>query len=142
MNIEPFLVSSSLECLVAQRLVRVICHKCKIPLKSKLKDEVIAELESAGVASHSPSAPQIYEGKGCKFCRFTGYQGRTAIHEILQVNEPIRELILQRASSQKIKNLAVTGGMRTLRSNGLRKVAQGITTITEVMRVTQQEERA
>jgi type II secretory ATPase GspE/PulE/Tfp pilus assembly ATPase PilB-like protein len=82
----------------------------------------------------------FYEGKGCEDCRFTGYHGRTAIHELLVVSEAIREMILNRASSQQIKQKAVSLGMRTLRQNGLEKVKAGLTTLTEVMRVTQQEE--
>jgi type II secretory ATPase GspE/PulE/Tfp pilus assembly ATPase PilB-like protein len=127
MGIETFLVSSSLECLIAQRLVRIICSKCKVPLPSNIVNEAKEGLE-------------LFEGKGCEECRFTGYHGRTAIYEILPLSEAIRELILSRASSQQIKQKAVSLGMRTLRQDGLHKVLKGITTFTEVMRVTQQEE--
>jgi len=135
MGVEKFLVSSSLECIVAQRLVRVICPKCKVPVKDKitmLKQIKDIEIDSTKV--------EIYEGKGCDECRFTGYRGRTSIHEILVVNEAIRDLILQNASSQQIKQKATLQGMRTLRQDGLLKVFQGITTISEVVRVTQQED--
>ena len=136
MGVEPFLVSSSLECLIAQRLVRLICPKCKIPLKSKQKilDQMLKDIEcDAGKV-------ELYEGKGCEECRFTGYRGRTGIYEILTVTAPIRELILNRASSQQIKQKAISQGMRTLRQDGLQKVLKGLTTFTEVVRVTQQEE--
>ena len=83
---------------------------------------------------------ELFEGKGCPECRFTGFRGRTGIYEIMTVSEPIRELILSRASSQQIKQKAVSQGMRTLRQDGLQKVLKGLTTFTEVMRVTQQEE--
>ena len=83
---------------------------------------------------------EIYEGKGCDNCRFTGYQGRTAIYEIIPITEKIRELILERASSQQINRQAVAEGMRTLRQDGFRKVLKGLTTFSEVVRVTQQEE--
>ncbi|MDO8662636.1 MAG: ATPase, T2SS/T4P/T4SS family [Candidatus Omnitrophota bacterium] len=137
MGIEPFLVSSSLECLIAQRLVRTICPKCKVPVKSKA--EILAQMADI---KFDADKVNLYEGKGCEYCRFTGYRGRTAIYEILTITEPIRELILTHASSQQIKQKAVAGGMRTLRYDGLRKVLAGITTLTEVMRVTQQEELA
>ena len=136
MGIEPFLVSSSLECLVAQRLVRLICPKCKIPAKNK--NEVLLELK--GLVSDLKTL-EIFEGKGCETCRFTGYLGRTGIHEILIMTEQIREMILQRASSQQIKQKAIAEqGMRTLRQDGLKKVIAGLTTYSEVVRVTQQEE--
>lgn len=134
MNIEPFLVSSSLECLIAQRLVRLICPKCKVEIKPN--KEVLKEIE--GLKSSLDNLV-VYEGKGCEHCRFTGYYGRTAIYEILVITEQIRELILNRASSQQIKQLAISQGMRTLRHDGLVKALNGVTTFTEVIRVTQQE---
>ncbi|MBU1906025.1 MAG: GspE/PulE family protein [Candidatus Omnitrophica bacterium] len=137
MGIEAFLVSSSLECLIAQRLVRLICPKCKAPLLDKRTSEILAQLKDMDVDLKSA---KLYEGKGCADCRFTGYRGRTAIYEILVVKEPIRELILNRASSQQIKQKAVSLGMRTLRQDGLQKAFRGLTTVTEVVRVTQQEE--
>lgn len=135
MGIEQFLVSSSLECLIAQRLVRLICLKCKVPLKST--DEILQQIKDAGF---EPEKVELYEGKGCPECRFTGYHGRTGIYEILTVTESIRELILKRTSSQQIKHKAIAEGMRTLLQDGLLKVLKGLTTFTEVMRVTQQEE--
>ncbi|MFA6349348.1 MAG: ATPase, T2SS/T4P/T4SS family [Candidatus Omnitrophota bacterium] len=136
MGVEPFLVSSSVECLVAQRLVRLICPKCKVPVKAK--DDIIREM-SKDIKFDAAKA-EIFEGKGCEACRFTGYRGRTGIHEIIVVNETIRNMILARASSQQIKQKAVSFGMRTLRQDGLQKVLAGLTTFTEVVRVTQQEE--
>lgn len=138
MGVEPFLVSSSLECLIAQRLVRIICPNCKTPLKPENKKEVFEETKE--LIEFDSLKTELYEGKGCEKCRFTGYRGRTGIYEILTITEPIRELILNRASSQQIKQKAVSEGMRTLRQDGLQKVLKGITTFTEVMRVTQQEE--
>lgn len=135
MGIEQFLVSSSLECLIAQRLVRVICPACKTPLKEKqeVRQKMMKEIIGQGQEA------ELYEGKGCEECRFTGYRGRTGIYEILVVSPAIRELILSRASSQQIKEKAISEGMRTLRQDGLRKVLKGITTFAEVVRVTQQE---
>ncbi len=137
MGVEPFLVSSSLECLIAQRLVRLICLKCKTPLSPEKKNELITQMKDV---EFDPQKIQLYEGKGCEECRFTGYRGRTAIHEMLILSEPIRELILTHASSQQIKQKAVSQGMETLRHDGLQKVIAGLTTLTEVVRVTQQEE--
>ena len=135
MGIEPFLVSSSLECLIAQRLVRVICPSCKVPLKNQ--KEILSRMKEI---EFNPENIQLYEGRGCEACRFTGYKGRTAIYEVLVINEAVREMVLSRASSQQIKQKAITQGMRTLRQDGLQKVIKGITTFTEVIRVTQQEE--
>jgi type II secretory ATPase GspE/PulE/Tfp pilus assembly ATPase PilB-like protein len=137
MGIEPFLVSSSLEYLIAQRLVRVLCPKCKVLLSEKSRNDVLSHIKDIGFDFEKS---QIYEAKGCEECRFTGYHGRTAIYEVLTLTEPIRELILNHASSQQIKQKAISQGMRTLRQDGLRKVLKGITTLTEVVRVTQQEE--
>ncbi len=136
MGVEPFLVSSSLECLIAQRLVRLICEKCKTPVKNK--EEILREM-SRDIKFDANKA-EIFEGKGCEACRFTGYRGRTGIHEIIVMQDAIREMILERASSQQIKQKAVLLGMRTLRQDGLQKVLSGLTTFTEVVRVTQQEE--
>lgn len=135
MGIEPFLVSSSLECLIAQRLVRVICPDCKVPVKNP--KEVMDQMKDINFES---KGIELYEGRGCELCRFTGYRGRTGIYEIIVVDEVIREMILNRSSSQQIKQKAISQGMRTLRQDGLQKVLKGITTITEVIRVTQQEE--
>lgn len=135
MGVEPFLVSSSLECLIAQRLVRLICPKCKIPLKPK--KEMLDQMRDIEFDRENL---ELYVGKGCEDCRFTGYRGRTAIYEILTITEPIRELILNRASSQQLKQKAISQGMRTLRQDGLQKILKGLTTFTEVLRVTQQEE--
>jgi type II secretory ATPase GspE/PulE/Tfp pilus assembly ATPase PilB-like protein len=137
MQIEPFLVSSSLECVIAQRLVRVICPKCKVPLTDNSKNEILSHFNDTDLRN---SNVELFEGKGCEECRFTGYRGRTGIYEILVVTEAIREMILNRASSQQIKQKAISLGMRTLRQDGLEKVIKGITTLTEVVRVTQQEE--
>jgi len=135
MGVEPFLVSSAVECFIAQRLVRVICNNCKREVKPE--KEVLKEL---GVSNLDLSKVKIYEGKGCEFCKHTGYKGRTAIYEMLVMNDAIRELVLKRASSDQIKTKALALGMRTLRQDGWEKITRGITTPSEVIRVTQQEE--
>ena len=135
MGVEPFLVSSSLELLIAQRLVRLICRRCKRPVKAR--PELLAQIRDV---ANTLGDIELYEGAGCEECRFTGYRGRTAIYEILSVTEPLREMMLDRASSQQIKQKAILQGMRTLRLDGLQKVRAGLTTLMEVVRVTQQEE--
>jgi type II secretion system protein E len=137
MGIEPFLVSSSLECLIAQRLIRLICPKCKVPIQHE--DASYKQIKK-DIPETDVQKIEIFQGRGCENCRFTGYLGRTGIYEVLTVTEPIRELILARASSQQIKQKAISQGMRTLRQDGLQKVFKGITTYSEVVRVTQQEE--
>jgi type II secretion system protein E len=135
MGVEPYLVSSAVECFIAQRLVRVICGRCKHEFKPD--KEMMREL---GVSGLNLSKVKIYEGRGCEACKHTGYKGRTAIYEILVMSEPIRELVLKRASADQIKKKALSLGMRTLRQDGWEKIMMGITTPSEVIRVTQQEE--
>jgi len=134
MGVEPFLVSSSLECLIAQRLVRLICPDCKAPLKPP--KEILDQIRDVNIKELDLSNIRLYEGKGCKNCRLTGYRGRTGIYEILPMSGTIREMILVRASSQEIKKKAISLGMRTLRQDGLKKAASGRTTLAEVLRVT------
>ncbi|MCX5657619.1 MAG: GspE/PulE family protein, partial [Candidatus Omnitrophica bacterium] len=135
MGIEPFLVSSSVECIIAQRLVRLICTKCKKPLNPT--KEVLRELE---VSDKMPANLIIFEGAGCEECKFTGYRGRTAIYEFLVLNNELRKMIMERNSSEQIKKKALTFGFRTLRQSGWNKVLEGLTTPAEVMRVTKGEE--
>jgi len=135
MGVEPYLVSSAVECFIAQRLVRVICNKCKHEFKPE--KEMLKEL---GVSGLNLTKVKIYEGRGCEACKHTGYKGRTAIYEILVMSEPIKELVLKHASADQIKKKALSLGMRTLRQDGWEKIMMGITTPSEVIRVTQQEE--
>lgn len=130
MGVEPFLISSSLECLVAQRLVRIICSECKAIIKYDAQTG--KQIKDLGF---DPGAA-LYAGKGCPECRFSGYQGRTGIYEIFNISDNIRKLILKRASSHEIKEKAVSEGMRTLRQDGLDKVVKGVTTLSEVLRLT------
>ena len=134
MGVEPFLVYSSLECLIAQRLVRLICPDCKTPVK--IPESAFKDFNLPGKEKET----RVYNGKGCPACKFSGYRGRTGIYEIIPMNETIREMVIQKASSQQIKKKAVEMGMRTLRQDGWLKITNGLTTIEEVMRVTQQEE--
>jgi len=127
MGVEPFLVSSSLIGVLAQRLVRKICPYCKIKIKPS--KYMAKQLELDG-------NEDFYEGKGCEKCNFTGYIGRTGIYEFLIPNEDVRKLIIFKESSVAIQNKAVKDGMMTLRLNGIEKAKAGITTLDEVIRVT------
>ena len=133
MGIEPYLVASSVECFIAQRLVRIICPHCKV--EKKPDRETLREF---GIENNLNDIA-IYEGKGCESCKFTGYKGRTAIYEFLLMTEEIRGLLLQRASSDQIKKKALEQGMHTLRMDGWEKVKKGITTINEVIRVSEED---
>jgi len=135
MGIEPFLVASSLEAIMAQRLVRTICPVCKTEQKVEP-----AYLRRIGFPEQEIPTARFWHGAGCEECRQLGYQGRLAIYELLVVTEALRPLILQRAAASTISQAAIEDGMRTLRVDGWNKVRNGITTIEEVLRVTQIEE--
>jgi type II secretory ATPase GspE/PulE/Tfp pilus assembly ATPase PilB-like protein len=128
MGIEPFLVSSSVEALTAQRLIRRLCPHCKRPWKVD-KDF----LRRVGFPVERLGEGTIYEAAGCEACRGSGYAGRTGIYEILPIDDDIRQMINERASSVTIKQWAIEHGMRTLRMDGWRKVLAGITTLSEVI---------
>ena len=133
MGVEPYLVASSVECFIAQRLVRLICLNCKTAVKPN--KEVLVGF---GI-KEDVSNLTIYEGKGCESCKFTGYRGRTGIYEFLVMNEEIRDLIIHRSSSGQIKKKALELGMHTLRMDGWERVKKGITTLDEVIRVTKED---
>ena len=133
MGAEPYLVASSVECFIAQRLVRLICLNCKTAVKPN--KEVLVGF---GI-KEDVSNLTIYEGKGCESCKFTGYRGRTGIYEFLVMNEEIRDLIIHRSSSDQIKKKALELGMHTLRMDGWERVKKGITTLDEVIRVTKED---
>ena len=135
MGIEPFLVASSVEAIMAQRLVRTICPHCKT--EQKVERDYLLKI---GFPEEEIATTQFMRGAGCEECRGLGYQGRLAIYELLVLNEGLRPLILNRSSSTTIAQKAMEQGMRTLRTDGWNKVKQGITTIEEVLRVTQIEE--
>ena len=135
MGIEPFLVASSVEALVAQRLIRRLCPVCKRPWKVDLPF-----LESLGFPLDKLATGTICEPVGCEECRGTGYSGRTGIYEILAVSDAIRQMIVDRASAADIKTQALEHGMRTLRTDGWRKALAGVTTLEEVIRVTSEDE--
>ena len=133
MGIEPYLIASSVEVIVAQRLVRVICPKCKEQLPQ-------SEVDVARVEFGDLVPQHLYRGVGCRNCQGTGYRGRQGIFEVLAVTDEIRSLIMHHAPSHEIRKVAVRQGMRSLREDGWRIVGEGRTTIDEVMRNTKDEE--
>jgi len=135
MGIEPFLVASSVEAVLAQRLVRTICPKCKV--EQKVARDYLRRI---GFPEDQIDSTKFTKGAGCEECRQLGYQGRMGIYELLFMDEDIRTLILNRAASSTIAQKAMANGMRTLRADGWKKVRATQTTIEEVLRVTQTEE--
>ncbi len=133
MEIEPFLISSSIICVVGQRLIRKICNSCKVPFTP---DNLL--LRNLGIPPGSP-VPTLYKGEGCKNCRDTGYKGRVGIYEVLSINDAVRHEILQRADSSTIRTAAMQKGFRSLRDAGVAKVLEGVTTMEEVMQATQEQ---
>lgn len=127
MGVEPFLIASSVIGVVAQRLVRKICPECRIEYEANDK-----ELLSLGT-----SGPQkLYKGKGCSFCNNTGYKGRVAIYEVLKLLKEHRRLIIDKASSDKIKEMSIKNGMKTLKESGVDLVLRGVTTVGEILKAT------
>jgi type IV pilus assembly protein PilB len=131
MGVEPFLISASLECVLAQRLIRKICTRCR-----EAYEPSEAVLSSLGLSPYDIGDKNFYYGKGCEACNHTGYKGRKGIYELLKISDPIRELINQRASSVVLRQKAVELGMTTLREDGLRSIYDGETTIEEVLKYT------
>ena len=131
LGVEPYLVSSSLIAIMAQRLLRRVCPDCKKEYKPTTR-----ELRDLGLGD-LPSQAQFYIGTGCDKCFQTGYRGRTGIYELMLISEEIQNLIYQRTSAGAIKKVSLDAGLQTLRMDGTRKVLAGITTISEVLRVTQ-----
>jgi type IV pilus assembly protein PilB len=131
MGIEPFLVATSVNLIAAQRLVRRICSNCKEELP--IPEQALID---AGYAPEEAKKTKIYHGKGCNTCNKGGYKGRTALYEVMEINDELRELILVGASALELKKKAIEQGMITLRRSGLIKVALGMTTMEEVLRET------
>jgi type II secretory ATPase GspE/PulE/Tfp pilus assembly ATPase PilB-like protein len=132
MGIEPYLVASSLEAIVAQRLVRVVCPECRepltdseaMPLRRRFGDQLPAVL---------------YKSVGCERCQGTGYHGRIGIFEMMIVTDEIRSLILENTSAQELRKVATRQGMKSLRDDGFRQLHSGRTTVQEILRVTKDE---
>jgi general secretion pathway protein E len=132
MGVEPFLVASALVGVVAQRLVRTICPKCKVAYTPTTE-----ELRSFGVTTKQ--VPQLFRGKGCANCQDSGYRGRLGIYELMLVDDEIRKMIIANVDSATLKNKAREKGLRTLMEDGFDKILSGATTTEEVQRVTQED---
>jgi type IV pilus assembly protein PilB len=130
MGVPAYLVAGSVIGILAQRLVRVICSKCKQPYTPSER-----ELTAAGITPEQAAAASFMKGVGCNHCGQSGYRGRLGIFELMTMSSKVRELAFQGASTQRIREEAIKGGMTTLYEDGIRKVLEGTTTIEEVFRV-------
>jgi len=131
MGVEPFLISSTLEAVLGQRLLRRICPNCRAPYKPD--EALLAQLQ---LSRRDIGAKEFHYGKGCDACNHTGYKGRVGIYELMKINDPVRELINERAPTVTLKQKAIELGMVTLRQDGLRSIFAGDTTIEEVLKYT------
>jgi general secretion pathway protein E/type IV pilus assembly protein PilB len=130
MGVEPFLVSSTVEAVMAQRLVRRLCQHCKHPYRPN-EDDLPPDFPREGLNGHD-----LFERVGCRQCRQTGYSGRLGLYELLVTTDEVRHLAHENASTWDLKRAAIKAGMVTLRMDGWRKVLNGITSIDEIARVT------
>jgi type IV pilus assembly protein PilB len=131
MGIEPFLVASSVNCILAQRLARKVCGECK-----ERETEVTKQaLLDAGLSEEEIANATLFRGRGCRNCSETGYKGRIAVYEVMELSEELKEFVLNGASSMELKREAIRGGMMTLRRSALNKLIEGTTTLSEVLRV-------
>ncbi len=131
MGIEPFLISSAVILILAQRLIRKICMDCREPIK--VHPQLLIDL---GIPPDEVKSFPVYKGKGCPICNSTGYKGRVGLYEVMPMKEEVKELVLSRASTTEIKKEAMRLGMKTLRQSGIMKIKDGVTTIEEVLRST------
>ncbi|MCB1167544.1 MAG: Flp pilus assembly complex ATPase component TadA, partial [Leptospiraceae bacterium] len=130
MGIEPYLITSTVRAVIAQRLVRVICPHCKSTYRPPA-----AELKDLGISPGEMKKGYLYRGEGCDHCVGTGYQGRNGLYEFMWVNQSVQRAILQGKDSEQIREVAAQDGMITLQDYGRRKVIDGLTTPEEVLRV-------
>jgi type IV pilus assembly protein PilB len=135
MGVEPFLITSTVHCVIAQRLVRRICKDCKENYEAP--PEILEELN---VKPNAGETVTLSRGVGCSNCSNTGYKGRMAIHEVLMLNEEFRKGVLQRKATSDLKKIAREGGMQTLRECGVKKVLRGMTTVEELLRCAHADE--
>jgi type IV pilus assembly protein PilB len=131
MGVEPFLVTASVNLILAQRLARKICNDCKREVT--VPPEVLKEI---GFTPSQIATAKLSKGAGCKTCNDKGYKGRIALYEVMPFTEDLKELVLQGASTAELKGAAIRGGMRTLRMSGIQKCLEGVTTTEEIGRVT------
>lgn len=131
MGIEPFLVATSVNLVVAQRLVRRICNFCKESV-----DVPPASLVTVGFKEREARTIKLFKGRGCEQCSDTGYKGRTGLYEVMEIDDDMRELILSGASSIELREKAIENGMISLRMSGLQKIRDGVSSLEEVVRET------
>src|SRR5690606_2276684 len=131
MGVEPFLITASVNLVLAQRLARRICGECKQEIK--IDPHALRDL---GMTEEQIATARLYKGAGCKACNNSGYKGRVALYEVMRFNDPLKEMVLQGASTAELKVAAIKQGMSTLRMSGIKKVLEGVTTTEEVLRVT------
>ncbi len=133
MGVEPYLVASSLEGIIAQRLIRCLCPTCREP--GEVDERLLSEIHMA--VPQCPKNPVLYRAAGCPECLFTGYKGRKAIHEILLMDDTLRALTVEHSSSEQLQRSAREQGLKTLRESGWGCALEGLTSVDEVLRVTQ-----
>lgn len=139
MDIEPFLIASTINVIIAQRLVRKICVRCKVSYNQKTEDlNSFFTKELIKKRLQTRKELSLFKGKGCDVCQHTGYLGRIGIFEILVMSDPIRELVTKKATSEDIMKLGIKEGMTTMMEDGFEKILQGITTVEEVVRTTRE----
>jgi type IV pilus assembly protein PilB len=131
MGVEPFLITASVNLVLAQRLGRKICLDCRTAYRPDVQ-----QMKDFGFTDQQAQASQLLKGAGCKNCNGSGYKGRVALYEVMKFGENLKEMVLQGASTAELKTAAIKGGMKTLRMSGIEKIIQGITTMEEVGRVT------
>jgi len=131
MGVEPFMVASSVNLILAQRLARVVCQQCRQPVE--LPPQALLDI---GVSREAVGSFTCFQGAGCPQCNGTGFRGRVALYEVMPMSEELRELVLNGASATEIKRAAISLGMKTLRQSGITKLKEGMTTVGEIVRVT------
>ncbi len=131
MGVEPFLITASVNLVLAQRLARKVCVDCKQPLRADK-----AHLEEVGLTPEQIAGAKLMKGAGCRTCNGSGYKGRVALYEVMRFSDSLKELVLQGSSTAELKAAAIKNGMLTLRMSGITKVLEGVTTTEEIMRVT------
>jgi type IV pilus assembly protein PilB len=131
MGVEPFLITASVNLVLAQRLARKICNDCRVPLK--IEPQILLDF---GFTEEQTARAKLVKGAGCKTCSGSGYKGRVALYEVMRFTESLKEMVLQGASTAELKAAAIKGGMCSLRMSGIEKVLAGVTTTEEVGRVT------
>jgi general secretion pathway protein E len=136
MGVEPFLIASTVNIAIGQRLVRMVCKDCKI--KKRITDAEYKHLSEVIPAKVLGKHRDFFQGKGCASCGDTGYASRISIYEILEVDDDVRQAIMERKNGSDIKRIAIAKGMTTLLEDGFRKALDGLTTIEEILRVVQE----